>query len=49
MLQVALFTLAGVSTIVINHWSTTPEANMDLFKKTLRGSLAEGVYVGSAS
>ena len=29
MQQAALFTLCDVSTVVVNHWSTRPEDNMD--------------------
>ena len=49
MQQAALFSLCGVSSIVINHWSTTPEANFASFESLMRTSLADGIYVGSAS
>lgn len=46
--QVVLFTLCGVSSIVINNWSTTPEANMEQFESLIRSSLTDGLYLGSA-
>ena len=49
MEQVALFSLCGVSSILINHWSTTPEANLDKFKSIMKGALGDGTYFGSAS
>lgn len=48
MQQVALFTLCGVNSIVINNWSTTPEANMEQFESLMRASLTDGLYLGSA-
>lgn len=49
MQQVALFSLCGVSTVVTNHWSTTPEASYESFEKMMRTTLGDGTYVGSGS
>jgi hypothetical protein len=48
MQQIALFTLCGVNSIVVNNWSTSPEANMEQLESLLRSSLTDGLYVGSA-
>lgn len=47
MQQVALFTLAGVNSIVINNWSTTPESNLVQFEHVLRSFLSDGSYLGT--
>ena len=47
MQQAALFTLCDVSTVVVNHWSTRPEDNMDQLTGLMRGSLGEGLYLGN--
>jgi len=49
MQQAALFSLCGISSIVINHWSTKPEDNFEQFTNLMRGTLGEGVYLGSAA
>lgn len=36
-----------MSSIVINHWSTRPEDNLDQMQALMRGSLAEGHYLGN--
>lgn len=46
--QAALFSLCGVSSIVTMNWATKPEASFEAFQMLLRGSLAEGVYLGAA-
>ena len=45
--QVALFTLCGVSSIVINNWSTTPESNLEHFERVMKSSLTDGIYLGT--
>lgn len=47
MQQVALFTLNGVNSIVINNWSTTPENNLKQFDFLMRNVLSEGTYLGT--
>ena len=47
MQQAALFTLCDVSSIVINHWSTRPEDNLDQMQALMRGTLTEGLYLGN--
>jgi len=47
MQQAALFTLCDVSTVVVNHWSTRPEDNMEQFTSIMRGTLGEGMYLGN--
>ena len=49
MQQAALFTLCGVSTIVINHWSTKPEDAMMQMEDLMRGTFQEGSYLGSVA
>lgn len=49
MQQAALFTLCGVSTIVINHWSTKPEDAMVQLEDLMRGTFQEGSYLGSVA
>lgn len=46
--QAALFSLCGVASIVTSHWAVKPEASLDAFQTLLRGTLAEGVYLGAA-
>ncbi len=46
MQQAALFTLCDVSTIVVNHWSTRPEDNMDQMQALMRGALTDSLYLG---
>jgi len=48
MRQVALFSLCGVSSVTINHWSTRPEANLDVLKGVMNGALGEGLYFNAA-
>lgn len=48
MRQVALFSLCGVSSVTINHWSTRPEANLDVLKGLMNGTLGDGLYVNAA-
>lgn len=45
--QVVLFTLCGVSSIVINNWSTTPESNLEHLEKVLKSSVSDGIYLGT--
>lgn len=47
MQQIILFTLCGVSSIVINNWATTPENNLDHFERVLKSSTSEGIYLGT--
>jgi len=47
MQQIALFSLSGVNSIVINNWSTTPESNLQQFEQILRSVLTDGLYVGT--
>lgn len=44
---VALFTLAGVNSIVINNWSQTPEASIKQYECILRSMLTDGTYLGT--
>lgn len=46
--EAALFSLAGVQTVITNHWATKPEDNLELFEALLRGTLVEGLYLGAA-
>lgn len=46
--QAALFSLCGVASIVTSNWAVKPEASLEAFQVLLRGSLAEGVYLGAA-
>lgn len=47
MQQAALFTLCDVSSIVINHWSTRPEDNLEQMQSLMRGALTDGLYLGN--
>ena len=47
MQQAALFTLCDVSSIVINHWSTRPEDNLEQMQALMRGTLTESLYLGN--
>ena len=47
MQQAALFTLCDVSSIVINHWSTRPEDNLEQMQALMRGTLTDGLYLGN--
>jgi hypothetical protein len=47
MQQVALFTLNGVNSVVINNWSTTPENNLVQFEHLMKNVLSEGNYLGT--
>ena len=47
MQQAALFTLCDVSSIVINHWSTRPEDNLEQMQALMRGALTDGLYLGN--
>ena len=47
MQQVALFTLSGVNSVVINNWSTTPENNLEQFDHLMRNTLTDGTYLGT--
>jgi hypothetical protein len=49
MQQAALFSLCGVASITINHWSVKPEDTLKQFQTIMKGSLAEGVYFGTAA
>lgn len=46
--MIALFSLCGVSSITINHWSTKPETNLEVFENFMKGCLVDGVYVGAS-
>ena len=47
MQQAALFTLSGVASIMINHWSVKPEDNLKQFQQIMKGSLQDGMYFGT--
>lgn len=49
MQQAALFSLAGVASITINHWSVKPEDNLKQFNSIVKGSLQDGLYLGTAA
>jgi len=44
----ALYSLCGVSSVTLNHWSLRPEENFEAFKSFFRGALTDGVYLGAA-
>jgi hypothetical protein len=44
---IALMTLAGVNSIVINNWSTTPENNLMQYEHLMKSILQEGNYLGT--
>ena len=48
MQEAALFSLAGVETVITNHWATKPEDNMEIFERLLQGCLTEGLYLGAS-
>jgi hypothetical protein len=45
--MVALMTLTGVNSLVINNWSTTPENNLMQYEHLMRSILADGHYLGT--
>jgi len=47
MQQIALFSLCGVNSIVINNWSITPESSLQQFENMMRSWFSEGMYVGT--
>lgn len=44
---IALMTLAGVNSIVINNWSTTPEDNLKQYEHVMKSVLQDGNYLGT--
>ena len=47
MQQLALFTLNGVNSIVINNWAITPESSFEQMDHLMRYTLQEGTYLGT--
>lgn len=48
MKMIALFSLCGVSSLTVNHWSIKPEASLDHLKALMSGMLGDGIYVGAS-
>ena len=49
-LQLAeLFSLCGLSSITLNHWSTKPEDNFNMMREFLAGTLRDGYYLGASA
>lgn len=49
MQQAALFSLCGVASITVNHWSVKPEDHLKQFSTIMKGSLQDGLYFGTAA
>lgn len=48
MKQLYMFSLTGVASITINHWSIRPEENMEQLKGLMQGTLGDSLYVGAS-
>jgi hypothetical protein len=44
----ALFSLCGLSSITVNHWSVKPEENFEIYKTMVKTAMTEGTYLGAS-